>query len=78
MALWKSIKSGWMAFAHKLGKINTAILLSIVYFLTMGPIALLSRIFLGDLLGRKAREGESYAVPLENVTVTMERAHKQF
>ncbi|MDP3939365.1 MAG: SxtJ family membrane protein [Deltaproteobacteria bacterium] len=78
MALWKSIKSGWMAFAHKLGKINTAILLSIVYFVTLGPISLGARVLIGDLLGIRAKEGESFASPPENVTVTMERAHKQF
>lgn len=78
MALWKSIKSGWMAFAHRLGRINTAILLSIVYFATLGPISLGVRVFMGDILRLKSSEGESYAVPIENVTVTMERAHKQF
>ncbi len=78
MALWKSIKSGWMAFAHKLGKINTTILLSIVYFLTLGPISLGARVFIGDLLGLKAKDGDSFAAPPERVTVTLERAHKQF
>jgi hypothetical protein len=35
----------WMKFAHVLGWINSRILLSIVYFVFLTPIALLRRVF---------------------------------
>ena len=78
MRLWQTLKSGWMAFALWLGKINTNILLTLVYFLAVGPTALFSRLGRRDLLGLRGVEGASYAVPLERVTVTLEGAHKQF
>ena len=79
MRLWRTLKSGWMAFALWLGKINTAILLTLVYFLAVGPTALGSLLARKDLLGlREEKEGASYAVPLDRITVTIEGAHKQF
>ncbi|MBU1446177.1 hypothetical protein KKD70_02860 [Patescibacteria group bacterium] len=43
--IWSGFKKGWMKFAHVLGKINTTILLSIVYFLIVGVYAIVTRIF---------------------------------
>ena len=42
-----------MAFAQKLGKINTIVLLSIVYIIVIGLMALLVRLFRKDFLRRK-------------------------
>jgi len=38
--IWQSIKKGWMAFAHTLGRINTTILLTIFYFVLVGIYAI--------------------------------------
>jgi len=78
MRLWKTLKAGWMAFALWLGKINTNILLTLVYFLAVGPTALFSRLGRRDLLGLRPKEEETYAVPLQRITLTLEAAHKQF
>ncbi len=78
MRLWQTLKSGWMAFALWLGKINTTILLTLVYLLAIGPTALFALLTRRDLLGRRAAGEASYAVPLERITVTLEGAHKQF
>jgi len=78
MRLWQTLKSGWMAFALWLGKINTAILLTLVYFLAIGPTALGSLLARRDLLGLRGGEGASYAVPLDRITETLEGARKQF
>ncbi|OGP82152.1 MAG: hypothetical protein A2Y95_02005 [Deltaproteobacteria bacterium RBG_13_65_10] len=78
MRLWQTLKSGWMVFALWLGKIQTAILLSLVYFLAIGPTAIVSRLGRRDLLGLREPKDESYAVPLDHITETLEGAHKQF
>lgn len=78
MRLWQTLKSGWMVFALWLGKIQTAILLSLVYFLAIGPTAIVSRLGRRDLLGLREAKDESYAVPLDRITLTLEGAHKQF
>ena len=77
MRLWQTLKSGWMAFALWLGKVQTTILLSLVYFLAIGPTAVISRLARRDLLGLRPKE-ETYAVPLQRITLTLEAAHKQF
>lgn len=43
--LSRLIFRGWMAFALVLGTVNTWILISLVYFLLMTPIAILMRLF---------------------------------
>jgi len=78
MSLWQKIKSGWMAFALWIGRINTTILLTLVYILAIGPTALFALLTRRDLLGLRGAGEASYAVPLERITVTIEGAHKQF
>lgn len=39
-----SLYRGWMRFAHVLGIVNTAILLSIVYIIALAPIALIAMV----------------------------------
>jgi len=78
MRLWRMLKSAWMAFALWLGKINTTILLTLVYILAIGPTALFAMLTRRDLLGLRGAGEASYAVPLDRITVTLEGAHKQF
>ncbi len=78
MRLWQTLKSGWMAFALWLGKIQTTLLLTLVYFVALGPTALVSRLGRRDLLGLGEAKDESYAVTLDHITQTLEGAHKQF
>jgi Saxitoxin biosynthesis operon protein SxtJ len=78
MALLGKLWSLWKAFAHILGQVQTTILLSLVYLIAIGPIALLSRASGRDLLGRKHNANRSYWVALPPVTADLERAQKQF
>lgn len=55
---FKKLYAGWMRFAHRLGVINTAILLTIVYVVGIGPMWLVTRLFRDDALGD--REAPSY------------------
>ena len=49
-SLGKLIVKGWMTIGQLLGRINGSILLSIVFFLMLFPIALLYRLFNKDAL----------------------------
>ena len=78
MAIWKRLRDGWMAFAHVLGRAQTAILLTLIYLLTVGPISLLSRLTGQDLLRLRRSGKDSYWAPLERTTKTLDEARKQF
>jgi len=58
----KLIHRAWYKFAEILGFINSKILLSIVFFIFLVPIALISRIFTKNkaMQLQKKSEGESY------------------
>lgn len=63
MSIWiiKQIYTLWMAFAKILGKINTFIILSIIYVVLISPIGLILRIFKKDILNLKFNpKSESY------------------
>jgi len=47
------IKDGWMLFARTLGRVTTIILLTLVYLVIIGPMALLAKMLRKDLLQKK-------------------------
>jgi hypothetical protein len=51
----KAIEWAWLKFALALGWINSRILLSVIYFVFLMPIAWLSRLFTQDPLRLKAK-----------------------
>jgi hypothetical protein len=56
------IAEGWLKFAHILGAFNTKVILTLIFFLFLTPIAILYRIVKGDSmkLRRKNRAEKSY------------------
>lgn len=82
MQTWKLIKRLWMRFVDVLGQVQTTLMLSIVYHLTVGPLSLFCRVTGRDLLtvGRpKLPSGkDTYAVALERISSTLETAKRQF
>ncbi|MDH5382031.1 MAG: SxtJ family membrane protein [Cyclobacteriaceae bacterium] len=50
----------WMRFAMALGWINSRILLTIVFYIFLFPLAILSRLFTKDPLRLKAPEGSNF------------------
>ena len=48
-----TIKRMWLLFARMLGKVNTFLLLSLVYLVVIGFMSLLMRLFRKDLLQKK-------------------------
>jgi hypothetical protein len=67
-----------MAFVHVLGKVQTAILLSVVYHLTVGPLAVLGKMGRQDLLGLRKSNDSSYAKKLTRVSSSLDQASRQF
>ena len=55
----------WIKVAHFLGKVNTKILLLLIFILIFIPIGLLRRIFRKDPLQRQLISGETYWEPYE-------------
>ena len=74
-----ALKHGWMAFAHRLGQIQTSILLFLVYVLVIGPTSLILRVFARrDLLEIRRYEGSSFAHAKKQVPTDRERCEHQF
>lgn len=72
-------KRGWMVFVHHLGQVQTAIILSLAYFLVIGPIATLLRAFgRRDLLEIRSRKAASFAHDKQAIPTDRERCERQF
>jgi len=58
----RAVAAAWLRFAEVVGAVNSRIILAVVFFLFLTPIALLARLTRGDLLNlrRKSGEGRSY------------------
>lgn len=56
----KALYRAWMQFAHFIGKINTAILLTLFYFLFLGVARLVTLVSRADLLDSRWRDRPSY------------------
>jgi hypothetical protein len=52
------VERSWMRFAEAVGRVNTRIILTVVYALVFTPIGLLRRMF-GDPLDRRMRDGRA-------------------
>ena len=50
---------GWLQFAHLIGTVNTKIILTLIFFLILTPIALCYRLFYGDSLKIKQKTPDS-------------------
>ena len=77
--LLSRIKDGWMLFARALGRVNTIILLTLVYLVIIGPMALLARMFRKDLLQKKKHSMKTtYWLNRATNEPTLERHKFQF
>lgn len=73
------IRRGWMRFVHGLGRVQTTLVLSLVYVLLIGPawfwVALIGR---RDLLGTRRAPTASFASPKARIPTDRERCERQF
>jgi hypothetical protein len=56
-------RSHWMRFAHLLGRVNTAVLLFLVFYFVLTPLGFVLRLFGRDELRRRRAPGDSMWVP---------------
>jgi hypothetical protein len=78
MSVLRKLKDVWLAFVHVFGQVQTTVLLSIVYHLAIGPIALFCKLLRKDMLMLRPASGPTYALELHELSHTPERAKKQF
>jgi hypothetical protein len=76
---FSGIKASWMHFVHVLGQVQTTLILTLIYVLVLGPMALLLRLAgRGDLLAVRAGKAQSFAHPKQMVPTDVERCSRQF
>jgi len=74
-----AIKRVWLLFAQMLGKVNTILLLSLVYFIVIGLMSVFMKIFRKDLLQKKMNLDQvSYWQTRKTSEQTLDRSKFQF
>lgn len=74
----KTLYAGWMKFAAALAYINTRIVLTLVFVLLIGPLALVMRILGKDFLDRRMDRRTSFWKTRMRVDHTLENMKHQF
>lgn len=69
---WQKIWEGWKKFGRILGKIQTTLILSLIYYLLFTPIGMLKKFFTAK------RQTRSYWIDLPKKQHTLEEAYKQY
>lgn len=76
---FKRIWSGIKAFSKKVAYVQSLIILTLFYFLVIGPFSITLRVFGKDLLDKRWKDNKtSYWVKKEKVEVNLENARRQF
>ncbi len=68
----------WMRFAHVLAVINTAVLLTLIYIVVIGPGFVVTRLLGIDSLDRSMKPKASYWRPRERARHQLEDVKRQF
>jgi hypothetical protein len=77
--LFQIFKKKWLWFARKVGQVNTAILLAVVYLFVIGLMALIVKILGKDLLQKRINSKlKSYWIDRNESEQTLERHKYQF
>jgi len=76
--VWAVIKAGWLKFAWVLARVNSAILLTLIYFLIVAPTNLVLRVTRTDLLARRIGDDPSFWQAPEHPCDDLEACRKQF
>jgi hypothetical protein len=70
--------AAWQAYAHRAGGYQTRALLAVVYWVVLGPGALLGRVFSARLLDLSARPGQSSWLAREPAEATVDALRRHF
>lgn len=75
----KPIYAGWLTIAHFLGKVNTAILLTLFYYLAITPFRLVRKIFgVKSVFVKIDRNSDTYWVKRKSPGQNKESYYKRF
>lgn len=73
------LKRGWMAFADGLARVQTVVLLSVVYVIVIGPLwVALCALGRRDLLEMRRLPGNSFAHTKQQIPTDRARCERQF
>lgn len=79
LSVFKKIKDWWMPIAKKIGEFQTKVILSLLYFLVIGPISLIAYLIRADLLKKRYKKIPSFWKKDKHQPVnTMEGCQRQF
>lgn len=73
-----TIYKGWMTFARGLAFVNTRVILTLFFFIVIGPIALIVKIAGKDFLQRRIDSSPSFWKSRDAAEATLENATRQF
>jgi hypothetical protein len=78
-ATWRRLHAGWLEIAACFGEVQTLLLLTIVYTLVLGPVALVSFALRRDLLQKRGLRalGSAWS-EADTASADLERAKRLF
>ena len=74
----RRLHKGWMAFAHALGRVQTYLILTLIYFLAVGLMAPFVRLFMKDPLSRRMSGDGSAWTAKAGTNLNIEEARRLF
>jgi hypothetical protein len=75
---WRLLWDGWTAYAKRAGGYQSQVLLTLVYYLVLGPSALASRLSGNRLLDLDSRPRTSYWIERKSEASTLSALERQF
>ena len=79
-SFFKGVWAGWKKVAHKIGRFQTRVLLTVSYFLVVGPTWAVMKVVGADPLERRRKDGEYFreSEAGESEGSGLDRARRQF
>ncbi len=76
---FKTLYSGWLKVAHAIGRFNTLVILSFMFYFIFFPVSIVARILRKDPLRIRMKPvNDSYWIPRERREIDMEFLRKQY
>jgi hypothetical protein len=72
----RKIWEHWKVIAEKIGSVQARLILSLLYCVILGPVALVRRV-VADPLGLRWGAGQTYWIPRPTAEVTLDSARRQ-
>jgi hypothetical protein len=74
----RALKAGWLRFAGILHRVNTTVILTLIYFVVIAPINLFTRLLGADLLNRRIGDEPSFWMDPESPSSSLDDCRRQF